>query len=746
MESNNDIVNNVEEDEINDISENQEDNIDDIQESEDKSNDDKIINNIKDNQSIININTINKFIGENNIEMNITCLSYSDFSLPYEKIIDVLNKKSKHGLTGLKNISNTAYMNAVIHCLSHTPEFVYFYICDIYTKYLKKKSNPNKSNSFILSNSLSSLLKSLWIESERVYTPTNFRYNIIDLNHLYNTSNHQDAEEFLYFLFDKLQEENLSIKNNNSELNLKYLNSCYYEPPKTDNESDLLASQRFWNFYKFSHNNFITEMFYGQLKSMNKCLSCAYSKTVFEVFSILPLDIPILQKVNVILVPKNNIKETISLTMFVSQRALFIDIGTYFKQYISYGFEAYKILYVNYVNSSCKFVKMSENIYNTSKKGIIIIYEIDDTADEQSNAEEDEESEGYFPFITIIRNSLDDLLIDTKKNINNDNNKENKKGRAKYSSYPRIIPISTYSKIKTLRYKIFGYLLKYYPIPSELYNNDNYNNLIKNYNETYSDIEDHILNDIYLKAYNEVFNNKDKYKDYLSKFPFEVYLTSPKPGDPEKLIFSNNPEEYQNEYKDNQSIKNIIDLAKRHYKVSIIIKDENILKQFNKISSIEATADKKITLNDCLIDFTLYEKMEKENEWYCPRCNRLVNAYKKTDIFYIPKYLIITLKRFKETLLSKNKIQIVKNTELVEFPINTMNFEKYIIGPKIPKPIYELYSVIQHSGSLEGGHYISACKNSKKWYIFDDASVFECDDDLVCSQEGYILFYKKKNK
>ena len=30
--------------------------------------------------------------------------------------------------------------------------------------------------------------------------------------------------------------------------------------------------------------------------------------------------------------------------------------------------------------------------------------------------------------------------------------------------------------------------------------------------------------------------------------------------------------------------------------------------------------------------------------------------------------------------------------------------------------------------------------------MFDDAACFKCDDDMICTPEGYILFYKKKSE
>ena len=72
-----------------------------------------------------------------------------------------------------------------------------------------------------------------------------------------------------------------------------------------------------------------------------------------------------------------------------------------------------------------------------------------------------------------------------------------------------------------------------------------------------------------------------------------------------------------------------------------------------------------------------------------------------------------------------------------------IDFDNFVTGPKNPKNIYTLYAVNQHSGSNEGGHYNSACKNFGKWYMYDDHAVFPCDDDMICVPEGYLLFYRK---
>ena len=37
--------------------------------------------------------------------------------------------------------------------------------------------------------------------------------------------------------------------------------------------------------------------------------------------------------------------------------------------------------------------------------------------------------------------------------------------------------------------------------------------------------------------------------------------------------------------------------------------------------------------------------------------------------------------------------------------------------------IYRLYSVIIHSGNLEGGHYYAYCKEGEEWMEFNDSTV-----------------------
>jgi ubiquitin C-terminal hydrolase len=97
-------------------------------------------------------------------------------------------------------------------------------------------------------------------------------------------------------------------------------------------------------------------------------------------------------------------------------------------------------------------------------------------------------------------------------------------------------------------------------------------------------------------------------------------------------------------------------------------------------------------------------------------------------------------------MLGKFKIQILKNNTLIKYPVNSLNLIEYSTGTKEPKPLYDLYSVSQHSGSVEGGHYATACRNLGKWYEFDDVSIFPSEEEIIVSPEGYILFFRRLEK
>uniref|UniRef100_A0A2K6GQ23 Ubiquitin carboxyl-terminal hydrolase n=1 Tax=Propithecus coquereli TaxID=379532 RepID=A0A2K6GQ23_PROCO len=79
----------------------------------------------------------------------------------------------------------------------------------------------------------------------------------------------------------------------------------------------------------------------------------------------------------------------------------------------------------------------------------------------------------------------------------------------------------------------------------------------------------------------------------------------------------------------------------------------------------------------------------------------------------------------------------------VDFPLENLDLSQYVIGPKNNLKKYNLFSVSNHYGGLDGGHYTAYCKNAarQRWFKFDDHEVSDISISSVKSSAAYILFY-----
>ena len=80
-----------------------------------------------------------------NLEINLDSSFYSNRQLEVEKIKTFLNRDSNHGLTGLKNLGNSCYLNTILQCLSNTVELTYYFISGVYNNDI----NTNQGNGVI---------------------------------------------------------------------------------------------------------------------------------------------------------------------------------------------------------------------------------------------------------------------------------------------------------------------------------------------------------------------------------------------------------------------------------------------------------------------------------------------------------------------------------------------------------------------------------------------------------------------
>lgn len=82
----------------------------------------------------------------------------------------------------------------------------------------------------------------------------------------------------------------------------------------------------------------------------------------------------------------------------------------------------------------------------------------------------------------------------------------------------------------------------------------------------------------------------------------------------------------------------------------------------------------------------------------------------------------------------------------IDFPLEGLDLKNYrYVNQSDPGPTsYDLYGVVNHYGTMEGGHYISNCKHAihEDWYKYEDHEVTKMNfSDVRSSQAAYILFY-----
>ncbi|XP_041740041.1 ubiquitin carboxyl-terminal hydrolase 47 isoform X5 [Coregonus clupeaformis] len=123
---------------------------------------------------------------------------------------------------------------------------------------------------------------------------------------------------------------------------------------------------------------------------------------------------------------------------------------------------------------------------------------------------------------------------------------------------------------------------------------------------------------------------------------------------------------------------------------------------------------------------------------HCDQCNEKTDATIVCKMEHPPEILTLLLKRFK---FDYSRMSYAKNDCCVDVPhmLRTKNSD------------YELYAVVDHVGSLRGGHYTAKIKSyqNHKWYIFDDTYVRQPNPQSIShmnnerSQSVYLLMYKK---
>ena len=641
----------------------------------------------------------------------------------------LLTQKTNHGVCGGHNLGNTCFMNSSIACLSNCTELTAYFLTGKYKTSINKKNKQGLQGK--LANAWYDLLKEYWETKSRTGNPSTVKSTVAKKAKIFGGFGQQDSNEFMTEFLSLLNEDlNKSDKKEYKELK-----------EKGKDESELECAKRFWNSHLERNDSIVTDLFSGLLKSDVKCSECGFDNITFDPFNTLTLAIPSSKYLsdklathfdtNFFYIPKYCIGKNFKISLHVPKEIEYKDLPEEFKKIKEFPYKIDKLLFIKVFESKLK------NIMEPTEK--------------KSNQKE-------FIF------AFDDLRQD-----------ENTKAiplymfnHEKISAFPRILFLKDTTTFGELKKNIYFYSRSFLRNP--LANNkdeiEQENDVDKKVNPKNNKNEDKMeeipsdeILDLMDKEYNQIFVAEDnKEKLYIYKdFPYKITLKKNFDDNDNLILFDgeNNLENLKefNITKDEDSIASLIQnndfclnlillpnseftIPKLNLNICNSIEGEDVGKGEKKVS--------QINLDDLLEYFCSNEHLEKGNEWKCGNCKKRVRITKKFSIFYVPKLLIICLKRFSKSGSWYGGYG--KNDILIDFPIENLDMGKYICGPDKAYSKYDLFAVSQHYGGTGGGHYTAVCKNiDGNWYSYNDSSVSSASASSAVTSAAYVLFYRRKN-
>ena len=141
------------------------------------------------------------------------------------------------------------------------------------------------------------------------------------------------------------------------------------------------------------------------------------------------------------------------------------------------------------------------------------------------------------------------------------------------------------------------------------------------------------------------------------------------------------------------------------------------------------------TLTDCL---NLGFADDSIDDYQCDTCKTKGKAIIRNRISNFPPVIILTLKRFTNTM------QKVGGN--VQWDMNSIDMRPWAAFRADPfnksymVPTYETTAVIEHQGSFRGGHYQMYAKQDGVWNEYDDNNVRQVPGETVLNNDIYIAF------
>ncbi|SAM85662.1 related to Ubiquitin carboxyl-terminal hydrolase 4 [Ustilago bromivora] len=191
----------------------------------------------------------------------------------------------KIGLTGLKNLGNSCYMNSTLQCLSATIPLARFLLDGSYKQAINR-TNPLGTQGQ-LATTLAGLVHVMWGEKYTFISPVTFKEAMAKFAPSFRGYDQHDSQEFLAILLDGLHEDLNYVVTRPAALEMT---------PERENELETLpqqiASVKEWSIYRMRNDSLVVDWFQGQFRNKLTCLTCGKTSTTYEAYTYLSLPVP----------------------------------------------------------------------------------------------------------------------------------------------------------------------------------------------------------------------------------------------------------------------------------------------------------------------------------------------------------------------------------------------------------------------------------------------------------------------
>ncbi|TDH68123.1 hypothetical protein CCR75_004346 [Bremia lactucae] len=623
------------------------------------------------------------------------------------------------GVVGLTNLGNTCFLNSMLQCLINTaPLRAYFLQKDTKTGHLFFSTELNRTNPLGMKGMMAvvfaTLVRKMWSQEYTTVTPRKFKAIIGQYAPQFAGYQQHDSQELMNFVLDGLHED---------------LNRVHSKPSTTlvehNGRSDADVANDAWHQYLRRNDSVIVDNFMGQLRSHVTCSNptCGHESITFDPFMSLSVPIPAYETKTIqvqLYWANGNLPTKYAMTLLKYETRLENVVE---KLSTFSGIPTSRIFVVEVRNHRIHRAYSHTLAIEKLRENVLHAYELELAVTDYVFA-----SPTICPPTSVLRNEKDYLkrmyLVELVH-------------QAPVGSSPvdGRTCIESSSIVELARYES-----KQRRVDVELFNTP----LLVSIDPTWTKALIH--EKVWQVVHRLVATRGTEKKDL--NVPYRLHVTAAT----------------------NEGVTYFEDLSREHEFVDVTGNqtrpfsltlewhrhgyhrsyDETLAKRIELHESMKsltlATPFKALTLFDCLLKFTEREQLGDTDTWYCPKCKTHVCAFKKFDLFSLPKVLVFHLKRFRYAqnsfYLHRDKI-----STFIDFPIEGLDLKDFVVGPgKGTVPVYDLYAVSEHMGGLGGGHYTAVVKNPVhlRWFAFNDSHTSVTSAQAAVSSKAYVLFYLRR--